>query len=168
MPSALLVETVTMLQQRVEIRRQYLQRNESPTRQLLIDPLLDALGWDFKDSSRVILEYPVGKLRIDYVLLVDGRPKVAVEAKRVGTRLSGEPARQALRYANKASIRYAVVTDGVRWLMHDAFADGESISQPLMELDLTTMNAPELVRLAERMSYTRIAGERWTKTEHSD
>ena len=93
MPSDLLIETVTMLKQRIEIRREYLTRNESPTRQLLIDPLLDALGWDFEDSSRVVLEFPIGRLRVDYVLIVDGRPKIAVEAKRFGTALAGETIR---------------------------------------------------------------------------
>ena len=163
MPSDLLIETVTMLKQRIEIRREYLTRNESPTRQLLIDPLLDALGWDFEDSSRVILEFPIGRLRVDYVLIVDGRPKIAVEAKRFGTALAGEPTRQVFRYAGKASIRYAVVTDGARWRMFDAFEREGMFLQPVMEFDLTTTDSAEAARIAERMSYEKIESERWSR-----
>ncbi len=163
MPSELLIETVTMLKQRIEIRREYLARNESPTRQLLIDPLLDALGWDFEDSSRVILEFPIGRLRIDYVLIVDGRPKIAVEAKRFGTALVGEPTSQVLRYADKASIRYAVVTDGARWRMFDVFESEGLTSQPIMEFDLMTTESAETARIAERMSHEKIESERWSR-----
>ena len=152
-----------MLKRRIEIRGEYLKRNEAPTRQLLIDPLLESLGWDFEDSSRVVLEFPVGRLRIDYVLVVDGRPKIAIEAKRFGTRLAGEPTRQALRYASKASIRYAVITDGARWLMFDVFDGTESELTPVMKLDLMSPDAADTARLTERMSYARIESERWSR-----
>lgn len=167
MASELLIETVAMLRQRIEIRRDYLARNESPTRQLLVDPLLDALGWDFEDSSRLILEFPIGRLRMDYALLIDGRPKVAVEAKRFGTALRGEPTDQVMHYADKASIQYAVVTDGARWIMFDAFAASGSTAEPVMELDLMARNSDETARVAERMSYAVIERERWLDGEFS-
>ncbi len=151
-----------MLQQRIAIRREYLARNEYPTRQLLVDPLLEELGWDFKDSRRVILEFPVGRLRIDYVLEIDGMAKVAVEAKRYGSRLTGKATQQVLGYARKASIRYAVITDGVRWLMFDAFRATPE-SNPIVELDLESMKASTVARKAHRLSYQTIESERWVK-----
>ena len=156
-----------MLKQRLEIRREYLARNESPTRQLLIDPLLDALGWDFEDSRRVVLEFPIGRLRTDYALIVDGRPKIAVEAKRFGTRLSGAPTKQVLRYADKASIRYALVTDGAVWRMFDAFESEDSALQIVMDLDLIAADATEAARLLERMTYETIESERWSRAARS-
>ena len=167
MPSELLIETITMLKQRIEIRREYLSRNESPTRQLLIDPLLDALGWDFEDSSRVILEFPIGRLRVDYVLIVDGRPKIAVEAKRFGTAIGGEPIEQVLRYADKASIRYALVTDGAVWRMFDVFESESSALKVVMDVDLIANDANEVARHVERMAYETIESERWSMMAHS-
>ena len=153
-----------MLKQRIEIRKEYLARNESPTRQLLIDPLLAALGWDFEDSSRVVLEFPVGRLRVDYVLIVDGRPKIAVEAKRFGAVLEGEAVEQVLRYADKASIRYALVTDGAVWRMFDVFESEGSALRLTMDLDLMATDANEVAGLADRMSYETIERERWSRT----
>ncbi|MCY4475232.1 MAG: type I restriction endonuclease [Chloroflexi bacterium] len=161
MTSELLIETITMLKQRLEIRREYLARNESPTRQLLIDPLLDALGWDFEDSRRVALEFPIGQLRSDYVLIVDGRPKIVVEAKRFGTRLSGEPTKQVLRYANKASIRYALITDGAVWRMFDVFESRGPALHVVMDLDLIATDATDAAHILERMTYETIESERW-------
>ncbi|GIW24510.1 hypothetical protein [Meiothermus sp.] len=69
-----------------------LAANEERVRQLLIDPVLEALGWDFA-SGAVLTEYPLptdsrGKNPVlDYVLMDKtpwgSIPRVAIEAKRV-------------------------------------------------------------------------------------
>ena len=56
--------------------------NEAETRLLLVDRVLQILGWDPKEFKP---EQPVvGVGYLDYLLMTDGIPRVVVEAKRVG------------------------------------------------------------------------------------
>ena len=74
-----LVHVIELLRKRIHDHREKLQANEIRTRMALVDPLLQALGWDVADPSIVIPEYDVGEGRADYALLgPDGRTKVTV------------------------------------------------------------------------------------------
>ena len=61
--------------------------HEMRTRYAVIDPILEALGWDLDDPSQVRVEHEVkvlGKMRrVDYALLSKGKPVVLVEAKKL-------------------------------------------------------------------------------------
>ena len=61
--------------------------HEMRTRYAVIDPILEALGWDIANPSQVRVEYGVkvsGKMkRVDYALLSKGKPLVLVEAKKL-------------------------------------------------------------------------------------
>ena len=61
--------------------------HEMRTRYAVIDPILEALGWEIDDPSQVRVEYEVkvsGKMkRVDYALLSKGKPVVLVEAKKL-------------------------------------------------------------------------------------
>ena len=159
MPTELLVETVTMLKQRIELRRQYFLRNEIPTRQLLVDPLLQILGWDFKDSTRVRLEHPVGPRRADYVLLIGGQPRIVVEAKRYGAPLGKAVIGQVLGYAVWLQARDVVITDGDRWRMYRVVSVNQRKVGLTWEVRVSEA-APESTALAvERLSYTSVRSE---------
>lgn len=159
MPTELLVETVTMLKQRIELRRPYFLRNEIPTRQLLVDPLLQVLGWDFKDSTRVCLEHPVGPRRADYVLLIDGQPRTVVEAKRYGSPLGKAVTGQALDYAVWLQARDVVITDGDRWLMYRVVSASQRKVDLTWEVGLSESTPESAALTMERLSYTSIRSE---------
>ena len=56
--------------------------NESNTKVLLIEPVLEALGWDTKDLDCVTREHKVyDGTFLDYALVVQGKPSLFVEAK---------------------------------------------------------------------------------------
>lgn len=61
--------------------------HETRTRYAVIDPILEALGWDLANPSQVRVEYVVevsGKMRrVDYALFSKGKPAVLVEAKKL-------------------------------------------------------------------------------------
>ena len=116
-----LVKVIETLQQRMKSHGATLRENEIRTRMALIDPLLQALGWDTADPAAARPEYDVSGLRVDYALLrLDGNPAAVVEAKKLGESL--EPHRmQMLNYANASAIRYAGLSDGDRWELYDVF-----------------------------------------------
>ena len=163
MPSDLLIETIAMLKQRIEIRGEYLSRNEVPTRQLLIDPMLRALGWDFEDTDRVSLEHRVKHGRIDYALLIDGVPRVAIEAKRLGTGLDDRVRRQAYGYASQSGIKYALMTDGNVWRMFDATVDPRLPECVVMDVCVGESNPDVNANEMDVLSHSALEEEMWVR-----
>lgn len=75
-----LVDAIETVKRRIQEHGANLRENETRTRVALIDPILEALGWDVSDPSAVILEYDVSGRRADYALLRDdGKPAATVE-----------------------------------------------------------------------------------------
>ena len=126
-----LVTAIQTVQGRIREHGNTLSQNEYRTRLALIDPILNALGWDVSDPASVLAEYEVGKRRADYALLGDdGKPKALIEAKHLGE--MANPARhedQVFDYAFKQKVRFAGLTDGDRWIFEDVvagFSGGQS------------------------------------------
>lgn len=89
--------------------------NESNTKVLLIEPVLEALGWDTKDLDCVSREHKVydGSF-LDYALLISGRPALFVEAKAWGgTIVDPKWTAQTVNYANNEGVVWCALTDGV-------------------------------------------------------
>ena len=126
-----LVTAIQTVQQRIRDHGTSLSQNEYRTRLALIDPILNALGWDVSDPKLVMPEYQVGSGRADYALLgEDGKPQAFIEAKRLGE--MAEASRhetQLFTYAVTQGVRYAALTDGNRWIFDNLsarFSGGES------------------------------------------
>lgn len=112
--------------------------NEAKTRLLVINKILNLLGWDDHDFNPEA-KTPAGQF-VDYVLHVDGLPRLIVEAKRGGAtfhsskRLQrndyslsyaksafGKPfsdvVEQASEYAARLRLPYVVLTNGMDWVV---------------------------------------------------
>lgn len=133
-----LVETV---QGRIDAHFAELQKSEALTRYALIDPLLRELGWDTADPNQVRVELPLAKGYAqqgfaDYALLgTDGKPRVVVEAKSLGSSLQ-QAAMQALGYCNALGFPYFAVTDGRFWELYETFRPLPLPEKLVMKLDL--------------------------------
>ena len=131
--------------------------DESNTESVLIDPFIQALGYNTKDPSEVIKQLPAayaGKSKkVDFAILRDKVPIVLFECKRVGT-LSREKAvlssaTQLSQYFNNTpSAKFGILTDGVRYhffsdLDHDNVMDKE----PFHVLNLREVDRASLIML---------------------
>jgi hypothetical protein len=88
---------------------------EQNTKSALIEPVLEALGWDVRDPEEVFREYsqPPASGRVDYALLVDGEPSLFVEAKDLNTDLADRKwLDQFLRYAWMTRVAFCLLTNG--------------------------------------------------------
>jgi predicted type IV restriction endonuclease len=116
--------------------------SEADTRVKLIDRILtDVCGWP---ESAINREEHVESGFIDYVLQIQGRKFVAVEAKREGiafslpncssrtlklsgTLLTDKPVKDAVaqvrNYCDDAGIRYAIATNGNSWIVFRAIRE---------------------------------------------
>lgn len=115
-----LMKAIGVLQNRLQEHKSVLEENETRTRMALIDPLLQALGWDTSDPSQVIPEYKVEGKMVDYALLgQNGRAVAVIESKRLNESLD-KHMMQMINYANMAGISYAGLTNGDRWERKDS------------------------------------------------
>jgi hypothetical protein len=96
--------------------------NEATTRAHFLNPLLDALG--YRSIDDIVFEHylPDGKTFLDYRLVVDGKPRVAVEAKALEVTLTDKDAAQAVSYATILGDEWAVVTNAREWRLYHTFA----------------------------------------------
>ena len=135
-----LVGVIELLKERIATHGPSLRENETRTRMALIDPLLQALGWDTSDPEMVTPEYSVGASRADYALLTStGNPSALVEAKKLDESLASHRM-QMLNYANISGIPHAGLTDGNHWEMYTVF-DQAPIEQRRI-LDVSIANTP--------------------------
>lgn len=140
MPLDDLVSVIETLKARLQMHRQALQANETRTRMALIDPLLQALGWDTADPALVLPEYDLRGNRADYALLGGtGKPAALVEAKRLGEQLVSHRM-QIVNYANLSGVPYAGLTDGNQWELYKVF-DQAPIGDRLL-LDISIEDQP--------------------------
>ena len=90
--------------------------NEATTIRLLIEPVLDALGWDTDDPSQVCREYTTGNGKVDLALLIDDKPVLYIEAKAL--KESTDDAKwinQTLNYAIADGVEWCVLTNGATY-----------------------------------------------------
>ena len=139
-----LVACIESLQERIRSHGPSLRANETRTRMALIDPLLQALGWDVSDPGVVTPEYDVSGARADYALLrPGGQPAATVEAKRLGEALESHRM-QMLNYANASGIDYAGLTDGDRWELYDVFERGQLADRRILDVSIADGPAHEV------------------------
>ena len=107
----------------IEQHREHLGKNEIRTRNVLVDPVLRALGWDVSNLDDVDVEYGAGNKRVDYALFgKGGRPVVLIEAKRLDENLNSNRT-QMLTYCTEVGVRYGVLTDGNCWDLYNLWKE---------------------------------------------
>ena len=127
--------------------------SEENTKTRLINPVLRALGWDPENPEDVTMEDREGKYHPpDYVLLLQGKPKLLVEAKRLGEKLEGDKwADKLMGYvgAAAAGAEWIVLTNGDEYHIYNATVHVSSFGQRLFrKVRLTKPDDPTEETLA--------------------
>jgi hypothetical protein len=148
-----LVSLVEELKKRIQKHRDLLQKNETLTRYVLIDPLLRALGWDTENPDYVQPETTTQAGRPDYTLLLDGLKIAFIGSKALGRQ---EDLLQHVSYCVSEGVRYFIATDGSRWEVYDTNIGRPLQEKRIAEWDIASMDAGEVVRRA--FSIFRYAG----------
>ena len=111
---------------------EYLKQIETRTRQLLIDPMLEALGWDVRNPAQVHLEYKGTSGKPDYALFSHGNVVALIEAKKLEIPLARIKVEQMIKYARDkslTSLKYVVWTNGDHWQIWSIEEDREESFQ---------------------------------------
>src|SRR3989338_10647005 len=86
--------------------------SEEETKRGFIEPLFEALGWDFSDKKEISMEESISSQRVDYGFYLNDRIKFYFDAKPLRADLHKiEYADQAVRYSWNKGATWAVLTD---------------------------------------------------------
>ncbi|NLX08389.1 MAG: restriction endonuclease [Chloroflexi bacterium] len=129
-----------------KLKQDGLIKTEEGTKNALIMPFINALGYNVFDPTEVTPELvaDVGTKKgekVDYAILQNGKPIVLFECKCCGTDLSTEHASQLYRYFSVTEARFGVLTDGVVYkFFSDLEAPNKMDDTPFMVIDMLNLN----------------------------
>ena len=127
---------------------------EETTKQALILPLLDILGFSAVDPNKVRAEYqadfPGAKSgeRVDYALFCNGAPVMFIEAKSYTENLSNH-CPQLSRYFNATpEVAICAITNGREWRFFTDLTNKNIMdSEPFLTVDVTILNENDVAQL---------------------
>lgn len=120
---------------------------EEATKQSLILPFLQILGYDIFDPHEVVPEYypdrAHGADRVDYAIIRDGKPIILVECKHCRTKLNQVMARQTHKYFFALPVtKLAILTNGVEYMFFtDAVNKNIMDSEPFLSFSIEDYNS---------------------------
>jgi len=150
-----LIQAIEMIRGRLpKLRRQSLK--ETPTRTIVIDPLLEALGWDVRDPDEVELEYPtVDGKSVDYALKLNRKPVLLIEAKELDDALTDvKSITQVVGYAANDGIVWCILTNGAKWRVYRSVEKCPAPEKLMFEVNLDPKES-------EGMTVGQIARQMW-------
>lgn len=131
---------------------------ELPTRTILIDPMLIALGWDVRNPDEVQLEYPTidGK-SVDYAAKINREKVLFIEAKPLKDPLTDVKAiTQVVGYAANDGVEWCVLTNGVIYKVYRTTEKAEAPKKLLYEVSIDSRDSSveEIAEKLNRLSKT--------------
>jgi hypothetical protein len=129
-------------------------KGEEATKQALVIPFLQLLGYDVYDPREVKPEYVAdfaekksrGQMeKIDYAVCINGQPAIFIECKAADVAIGTADA-QLSRYFNATpSVRVAILTNGVSFrVFTDLQQQNIMDEKPWLEFDVRNMKAAEI------------------------
>lgn len=124
-------------------------RGEESTKQALVLPMLDALGFDIWDPAEVCPEFEADfatkksgqKEKVDIALLLNNAPYVFIEVKSVDSSLDGHEGQLARYFNSTSSVTLGVLTNGIEWRLYtDTVNPNIMDSQPFHVVNLEALD----------------------------
>jgi len=152
-----MTEELLSLIRRLKSDRRLDSFDEAATKQVVILRILSLLGWDIYNIEEVEPEHLVSGTKVDYLLKHANRPKVFIEAKRVGEPLEKHQ-EQLLQYSFKEGVSLAVLTNGVTWWFYLPLGAGSWEQRKFYSIDIYDQEPEEIVgRLIDYLSKDNVA-----------
>ena len=101
-------------------------KGEEATKQAMVMPMLNAMGYDIWNPEEVCPEYDADfeikkygqKEKVDIAIFHSGKPGIYVEVKSVDTNLDGHEGQLAKYFNSTASVSLAILTNGMEWRLY--------------------------------------------------
>jgi predicted type IV restriction endonuclease len=149
-----LFDTLTRLASRLESQRELLETEET-TKNAVIMPIINALGYNVFDPTEVVPEFTadVGVKKgekVDYAILVGSDPTILIECKSINTKLDFKHASQLYRYFSATAARFAILTNGQHfWFYTDLDSPNKMDSKAFFKFDINDFDARDVAELSK-------------------
>ena len=134
---------------------------EQNTKATLIEPILEALGWDIRDWDEVHREYKTKTVDkpVDYALKILRTPRLFLEAKGLGEDLSDRKwVAQVLGYATVAGVEWCILTDGDEWRFYNSTAAVDAEEKLFRRVRVSEGNLDDTVETLALLARDNIEG----------
>lgn len=136
----------TSLQDFISAKKQeggIVRQGEEATKQGLILPILQQLGWNPFDVQEVFPEYSIHSGRVDYSLRINNFNKVFIEVKKVSEDLEKHQ-EQLLRYAFNHGVKLAILTNGIIWWFYLPLHEGSWEQRRFYTIDIQSQSTADI------------------------
>jgi hypothetical protein len=144
-------DAIKQVSGRVEKLKENLQTEEA-TKNALIMPFIQALGYDVFNPLEVVPEYvcDIGTKKgekIDYAIMRDGKPIILIECKHWKQDLTLHD-NQLLRYFHVSNAKFGVLTNGIVYKFYTDLETANRMDEkPFLEVDITEIKNNEIEEL---------------------
>lgn len=144
-------DIIRQLVERVEKLKDSLQTEEA-TKNALIMPFINSLGYDVFNPLEVVPEYicDIGTKKgekIDYAIMHNGETAILIECKHCSQNLSLHD-NQLLRYFNVSKAKFGVLTNGVTYRFYtDLEKENVMDEKPFLEINLLDLKDNQIEEL---------------------
>lgn len=151
-----LIDQLQQIASRIEKQLGHLQTEEA-TKNALIMPMINALGYNVFDPTEVVPEFTadVGMKKgekVDYAIMREGKPAILVECKTAGSKLNLSHASQLFRYFHATDARFAVLTNGIEYqFFTDIESPNKMDEKPFFEFSMANLD-PKVVEEVKKFS----------------
>jgi hypothetical protein len=121
-------------------------KTEEATKTAFILPFIRlVLGYDHTDPEEVVPEFvaDVGIKqgeKVDYAIMIDGKPVILMECKSVKSDLNKVDASQLYRYFSVTDVKFGILTNGVIYRFYTDLDEPNIMDEkPFFEIDLTNV-----------------------------
>lgn len=132
--------------------------SEEATKQSIILPFLNMLGWNVFNIDEVMPELTVENCRVDYALRIKNTNEVFIEVKKTSEDLDKiQYQEQLLNYSFRHGVELAVLTNGTTWWFFLPKEKGDWKSRKFYSIDIIQQDAKDAVqKFIELLSKTNV------------
>jgi len=120
---------------RIQTEKKIQSLNEEATKQSIILPILQLLGWQVFDADEVYPEFSIEKTRVDYALRNGTINKVFIEVKRINEDLEKHQ-EQLLTYSFRQGVNLSILTNGILWWLYLPLQEGSWEQRKFYTVDM--------------------------------
>lgn len=113
--------------------------SEADTVTVVKDLLSDLFGFD--KYAEVTSEFAIRSTYCDLAIKIDGKLRLLIEVKAIGTTLNEKHVKQAVDYAANQGVDWVVLTNGIRWMLFRVSFKKPIEAKVVAEFDLLAVSS---------------------------
>jgi predicted type IV restriction endonuclease len=120
--------------------------NEEATKQSIILPILQLIGWQVFDVDEVSPEFSIENKRVDYALRSGSINKVFIEVKRINEDLEKHQ-EQLLTYSFRQGVNLSILTNGILWWFYLPLQEGGWEQRKFYAIDMYSQSLDKIAEV---------------------